>query len=111
MKHTYNVPDIIKDDIAEIIRRFADSPFSHNIIKIILYGSFAGKTYQPDSDIDLAVVVRQKPEKSRLADYYMLTDGIHRATDVLFCTEEELASGKYVFSEILPKGVLVYENL
>jgi len=105
------LPEIIKDDIVHIVKNFSRSQFSDNINKIILFGSFADKKYQPDSDIDIAVVVKTKPEKSQLSDYYLLTDNISRDTDLLFCTEEQLMSGKYVYSEILSKGVVLYENL
>jgi len=93
------------------VGNFSSSQFAGNIKKIILFGSFATQKYQPDSDIDIAVVVRKKPEKKHLAEYYLITDNIRRGTDLLFCTEEQLLSGKYVYSEILREGVTVYENI
>ena len=56
-------------------------------------------------------MVRSKPEKKHLADYYLMTDNIKRDTDLLFCTEEQLLSGKYIYSEILREGVTIYENI
>jgi predicted nucleotidyltransferase len=105
------LPELIKKDIADIVENFSCSPFSDNIKKIILFGSFANKKYQPDSDIDIAVVLKNKPQKQQLADYYLVTDNIQRFTDLLFCTEEQLLSGKYVYSEILREGVIVHENI
>ena len=105
------LPEIIVNDVKDIVKNFSRSQFSDNIKKIILFGSFANKKYQPDSDIDIAVVVRNKPEKKHLAEYYLITDNIQRGTDLLFCTEEQLLSGKYVFSEILREGVILYENI
>ena len=105
------LPEIIKNDIADIVKNFSRSQFADNIKKIILFGSFANKKYQPDSDIDIAVVVKNQPEKKHLADYYLITDNIQRGTDLLLCTEEQLASGKYVYSEILREGVIIYENV
>ena len=105
------LPEIIQNDIDNIIENFSHSQFADNIKKIILFGSFANKKYQPDSDIDIAVVVKNKPEKKQLADYYLVTDNIQRSTDLLFCTEEQLLSGKYVYAEILREGVIVYENV
>ena len=104
-------PEIIKNDIADIVKSFSCSQFSDNIKEIILFGSFANKKYQPDSDIDIAVVLKNKPPKQQLADYYLIADNIQRDTDLLFCTEEQLLSGKYVYSEILREGVTVYENI
>ena len=104
-------PEIIKNDIDDIIKSFSQSKFADNIKKIILFGSFANNKYQPDSDIDIAVVIKNKPEKNQLADYYLITDNIQRDTDLLFCTEEQLLSGKYVYSEILREGVILYENI
>ena len=106
-----NFPEIIKNDISDIVANFSRSRFTNNIKKIILFGSFANKKYQPDSDIDIAVVVKNKPEKNQLADYYLITDNIKRDTDLLFCTEEQLLSGKYVYSEILREGIILYENI
>ena len=106
-----NFPEIIKNDISGIVENFSHSQFSDNIKKIILFGSFANQKYQPDSDIDIAVVVKNKPEKNQLADYYLITDNIRRDTDLLFCTEEQLLSGKYVYSEIQREGVIIYENV
>ena len=105
------LPEIIKNDISGIVENFSRSQFSDNIKKIILFGSFATKKYQPDSDIDIAVVVKNKPEKKQLPDYYLVTDNIQRGTDLLFCTEEQLLSGKYIYSEILRQGVTLYENI
>ena len=105
------LPKIIKNDINDIVESFSRSQFAGNVKKIILFGSFATSKYQPDSDIDIAVVVKTKPEKSQLADYYLIADNTRRDTDLLFCTEEQLLSGKYVYSEILREGVTVYENI
>ena len=104
------LPDIIINDLNSIINNFSRSRFSDNIKKIILFGSFASGTYQPDSDIDIAVVVKSKPEKIHLADYYIIADSIQRDVDLLFCLEEQLLSGKYVYSEISREGVILYEN-
>ena len=105
------IPEIIKNDISDIIESFSSSLFSRNIKKIILFGSFANKKYQPDSDIDIAVVLKEKPEKKYLADYYLIADNTERTADLLFCTEEQLLSDRYVYHEILREGVLIYENV
>jgi len=102
---------MIKSDIDGIVDNFSHSQFADNIIKIILFGSFAKNKYQPDSDIDIAVVVKNKPKKNQIAEYHLITDNIKRETDLLFCTEEQLLSGKYVYSEILREGVILYENI
>ena len=101
------LPVIISSDLNKIVESFMRSPYADNIKKIILFGSFVDGKYQPDSDIDIAVVVKDKPPKYQLADYYLIADNIQRETDLLFCTEEQLLSGKYVFSEILNKGVTI----
>jgi len=111
IKNESSLPEIIKTDISALIEKFSHSQFADNIEKLILFGSFASKKYQPDSDIDIAVVVKNRPEKQQLADYYLLTDNVGRDTDLLFCTEEQLQTGKYVYSEILREGVTVYENI
>ena len=105
------MPVIINNDLNKIVESFTRSQYADNIKKIILFGSFANSKYQPDSDIDIAVVLKGKPPKNQLADYYLITDNIQRETDLLFCTEEQLLSGKYIFSEILSKGLTIYENI
>ena len=105
------IPEIIRNDMDEIVKSFSESPFADNIIKIILFGSFANNQYKDYSDIDIAVVVKSKPEKNQLVDYYLITDNIRREIDLLFCTEEQLLSGKYVYSEIMREGIIIYENI
>ena len=105
------LPEIIKSDVTGIVELFLYSKFADNIKKIILFGSFAKNSYQPDSDIDVAVVVNHKPEKNQLAEYYLIADSIRRHADLLFCTEDQLLSGKYVYSEILREGITLYENI
>ena len=105
------VPAVIRNELDDIVVSFAQSPFAGNIKKILLFGSFATQKYQPESDIDLAVVVREPPAKALLADYYMTVDHIPRETDLLFCTEEQLLSGRYVFAKILREGITLYENV
>ena len=76
-----------------------------------MFGSYATGKYQPDSDIDITVVVKEKPDVKRLAEYNLLVDHARHDADLLFCTEEQLISGKYVFGEILREGILIYENV
>ncbi|MCL2060109.1 MAG: nucleotidyltransferase domain-containing protein [Oscillospiraceae bacterium] len=105
------IPDIVIHDIENIVNCFIHTQFANNIVKIILFGSFANNKYQPDSDIDIAVVVKKKPDNENIADYCLITDNIKRSVDMLFCTEKQLYSGQYVFSEIIREGVVIYENI
>jgi predicted nucleotidyltransferase len=105
------MPARIESDVAEMIENFKNAYFSDNIVKLILFGSYATKKHQPDSDMDIAVVVRRKPQKTALADYYMAADSRRCETDLTICTEKQLYSGKGVFAEIQREGVVLYEKL
>jgi len=109
------LPPKIRPDVEMLITAFTASPFANNIVKIILFGShspLSARKHQPDSDIDIALVVKEPPGKDQRAEYGMLTDIISpREVDLVICTEETLYSGMYVFAEILREGVTVYENV
>ena len=104
------IPDEIDGHIKLAVETLL-SKFSSNIIKIILFGSFATGKYQPDSDIDIAVVLSELPDIYSWRDYTQAADIGGRELDLLFCTEEQLASGEYVFGEINKHGIVLYEQL
>jgi Nucleotidyltransferase domain. len=104
------VPVNVKNDINAIATSLIDR-FSDNIEKIILFGSFCDDSYQADSDIDIAVILRQFPDLKERRLYYEQVVDTEREVDLLFCTDEQLESGKYVYRHIKSKGVVVYEQL
>jgi predicted nucleotidyltransferase len=105
------IPESIQPDLTALLAAFTASSFAPNIKKIILFGSFAKNTHQPDSDLDIALIVREKPRAALCAEYALITDIAERNTDLILCTEEQLMSGKYVYSEILRNGVVLYDNI
>jgi len=103
------VPVEVKDDIRVAIEALLEK-FSSNINKIILFGSYAKGKYQPDSDIDIAVVLDVLPEAKELRFYKQAVE-LDRDIDLLFCTKEQLASDKFVYRWINEQGVVLYEKL
>ena len=102
------IPGNVKNDINAVKNSLIDR-FSENINKIILFGSYSDLSYQVDSDIDLAVVLNKLPPLKERRDYYEQIVDIDREVDLLFCTDEQINSGEYVFKHIKSRGILLYE--
>ncbi|MCL2851950.1 MAG: nucleotidyltransferase domain-containing protein [Defluviitaleaceae bacterium] len=85
--------------------------FGVNVRRVVLFGSYAKNTYQPDSDVDLAVVLEDLPDPRHLMLYKQSLELDHMEIDLLFCSREQLASNKFVYRWINEQGVTVYEQL
>ena len=109
MRESHLPPEVTADiefAVLTLLRQFGA-----NIRKIILFGSYAKDTYQPDSDIDLAIVLEELPDPKELLRYKQLEEFEHRNIDLLFCSEEQLAGNKFVYRWINEQGVVLYEKL
>ena len=104
-----NIPSEVKNDIALVIETLLNK-FAAEIHSIILFGSYAKDKYQPDSDIDLAVVLNTLPEKKDRRAYSQAVD-LDREIDLLFCSIEQLKSNTMVYRSIKEQGVVLYEQL
>ena len=102
------LPTVIVDKVNAIVDALMNE-FFHNIYKIILFGSYATNKWQPDSDIDLAVVLNELPEMKDRIKYKLAVD-IEDA-DMLFCAKEQLDGDGPVFKRIKEHGILLYEQL
>ena len=105
----------IEDTISMICRKIIEDIKPH---KIILFGSHAEGTADPNSDIDLLVIWDGNGLKSnrerRLAIRHVLHSCTDIGMDILTYTEEEikritLDSGTFV-SQILKEGKVLYEK-
>ena len=106
-----NIPANVQEDIKYATRVLLQK-FPQEINKIILFGSYAKENYQPDSDVDLAVVLNTLPEKKERRKYTQALDlDLEREFDLLFCTKAQLDSGKMVYQSINETGVVLYEQL
>jgi len=103
------IPPDIEQDICTILHQLC-SAFGSNILKIILFGSYAKGSYQPDSDLDIVVVLKTLPELRQRALYTQAVD-IDREVDLIFCTREQLESNLYVYKNVNTEGVVLYEQL
>lgn len=108
-RETPAVPIAIKNDIQTIIETLLEK-FPAEINKIILFGSYATGKHQPDSDIDIAVVLNMLPEPKKRRAYKQAVD-IEREIDLVFCSKEQLSSNIYVYRHINEEGVVLYEQL
>jgi predicted nucleotidyltransferase len=89
----------------------------YNPQKIILFGSYAGGSAQPDSDLDLLII---KDTEERFIDRWstvrwILSDPSRKiALETLVLTprevSERLARGDQFLAEILQKGRVLYAN-
>ena len=102
-----DIPSDVKEDISIIINSLVHK-FSANIYKVILFGSYAKRLYQPDSDIDLAIVLHELPPLKERRNYKQIVD-LEREVDLLFCTKNQLNSQKLVYKQINDQGVVIYE--
>jgi len=104
-----DIPQEVKDDIAEVLAALLEK-FGPQIRRVILFGSYAKSKYQPDSDVDLAVVLTAMPAPKERRAYYHAVD-LERDIDLLFCTQEQLDSNALVYKSINEQGVVIYEQL
>ncbi|MDI6738103.1 MAG: nucleotidyltransferase domain-containing protein [Nanoarchaeota archaeon] len=81
-----------------------------NISKVILFGSVAKHTASVDSDIDVAVITKEKNPRLE-ADVSVLCGGIHerfkREIQPHFFTEEEFSAKTKLAGEIRKDGVIL----
>ena len=91
--------------LRERVARLASDP---NVLRVVLFGSFAEGRAVPGSDVDILVVVKQDSRRmmDRIADYQEIFSGMGIGTDVFPYTESEmenpraknaLATGKILF--------------
>jgi len=84
-------------------------------VRIILFGSWARGEAQPDSDIDLLVVLAHV-ENKRLAAIEILRalNGLPASKDVVVTTPAEIAKRGNIIGDILRpalrEGIIVYEH-
>lgn len=79
-----------------------------NVLRVVLFGSFAEGRAVPGSDIDILIVLRSDPRRmmDRIAEYQEIFSGMGIGADVFPYTEDELdnplaknalSSGKVLF--------------
>ncbi len=65
MENNHNI-DVDNEDVLNIAQKYANAvKLKYDFVKIILFGSYAKGTFNEDSDIDIAVILK---------DYNNLTD-------------------------------------
>lgn len=101
-----------KADFKKIVDRIVTASNPH---KIILFGSYAGRTPNEESDIDILVV---KPDiRSRIEEYTKIRKnlkGIRFPFDIILLTSEEyefysLGWKNSLAAEAREKGIVLYE--
>lgn len=103
------ISETLKKEIVEKITEYV------NPSKIYLFGSYAYGTPNPDSDLDLAVIMRDVPSKhNESLKLYKLLRGIGLPKDIIVSSLEEYEFYKNepgsVFKTINEKGILLYAS-
>jgi len=79
--------------------------------KIILFGSLAKGNYRLDSDIDLAIITKDKKLKelaSAIANKILAEHG--KLVTLKFIDEKNLEEGKSPIIEEIKKGIVIYDG-
>jgi predicted nucleotidyltransferase len=81
-------------------------------VKIILFGSFAKKTANQDSDLDLAVVIPDTVNKKEFRkSFYKSRTAVHIAVDFIFRNQSEylsMSDENPIDTEIRETGIEIY---
>jgi len=96
----YNFSMIAREFSREVVDSF-------NVLSIYLFGSVAKGTYREDSDMDFAVVLKEKSPKDDMA-INTITDKFKGKIQCFIISEEEINKKKSSFiKEILKHGIKV----
>jgi len=79
--------------------------------KVILFGSLARGDYRLDSDIDLAIITKDKSLiklSSSIADKILAEYG--KLVSLKFISEEKFEKRKTPFSEEIKRGIVIYNG-
>lgn len=101
------IPETLRSEIVDKITS------SVNPLKIYLFGSYAYGSPTSDSDLDLAVIMRDVPSKHKESvKLYKLLRGIGLPKDIIVSSLEEFEFYKNepgsVFKTINEKGIILY---
>jgi predicted nucleotidyltransferase len=100
---------MVAKSIIETIREYALAVSNrYSVKRIFLFGSYARGTQRPDSDIDIAVVLKNEPEDviQAEADLYRLGMDFDVRIEPVIVDEEYDPSGFY--ASISRYGTIVY---
>ena len=105
-------PALIQDTIHKMVQIIVENV---KPIKIILFGSYAREQVNPDSDIDLLIVMnRVQNKRKKAAEIYQLLAGSGISKDIFITTPNEIEKYKNVPGTIiqpaLSEGKILYES-
>lgn len=92
----------------EILKKF--EPVG-NHAKIILFGSLARGDYRLNSDVDLAIITKDKKLMelaSSIADKILAEQG--KLVTIKFINEKELEKGESPIIDEIKKGIVIYDG-
>ena len=83
--------------------------------KIILFGSFATKSFDEYSDLDLCLIYEKDKvpscrEKVEIEGYIDDLVGDEMDVDFVYATDEKLEAGSQVFDSIRKEGLILWEH-
>jgi predicted nucleotidyltransferase len=98
--------DAIRMFVNDLVNRFHPS-------RVILFGSYAYGNPNPDSDVDLLVIMRHRAAGPKVAARIMLACPHHFPVDLLVRSPTEIRDrinmGDTFLREVTSKGVLLHE--
>lgn len=102
------LPECLPEMVERIVRRF-------DPLRIILFGSWARGDAQPDSDVDLLVVLpRVEDQRRATVEILRALNGVPASKDAVVTTPEEIAVRGNVVGLVLrpalQEGKVVYEH-
>lgn len=95
--------------LKELIHRLSEEP---GVVRIILFGSAAEGRMNPDSDLDLLVVVKDGMHRRRTAQaLYRKLSGFPLAKDIIVVTESDVTRYKDNFSLVIYPALKTGEEI
>src|SRR5437764_15483519 len=100
---------------ARSIEAVVDSILEHfQPEKVILFGSHAAGAPDPDSDVDLLVIIHYRGRRNLVATKVRLLRDVHFPLDVLVRTPAQIQKGvrqqDWFIIEILERGITLYDR-
>jgi predicted nucleotidyltransferase len=100
-------------DVLKRVKRCLKEIYGHKLIDVILYGSYARNSYDDDSDIDIAVVLKGSVDKTKEIDiiYDSLYDLILEYSELISIfplSEDDLENTSWpLYYNIINEGIKI----
>lgn len=110
----------LQDNLLSEIKSF----YSDRLVSVVVFGSVAGETYRPDSDIDVLIIAEALPRgrmkrveefsavEERLDPFLdsLKKEGIHTYMSAVFKTPEEAERGSPLFLDMVEDARILFDR-